>query len=125
MTVTQAVVAPQLHPIGTAPGAAGSGRAAGIAQIHALALWLAEHPEAPMPTYLTATYSVGPREEVDEQTRVAGIESAARAVGIELMEGEATVQGDLVLASTFDGNPLTMIYRVAAHKDHGSQARYV
>lgn len=100
-----------------------SGRAASIAAIHALAIWLSEHPEAPAPTYITATYSVGPRDEVDEATRVAGIESVAAAVGIDLIEnGAGTVQGDLELHYERD---LTMIYRIAAHKDAHSTARYL
>lgn len=100
-------------------------RAAGIAAIHALAHWLAEHPEAPIPTYLTATYNVNALDEADEPTRVAGIESVARAVGIRLHEGEHTVQGDLYLMSKYDGQPMTIIYRVAAHKDPAQTRRYL
>lgn len=103
-----------------------SGRAAGIAAIHALAVWLAEHPEAPVPTYVTMTYATDPRTEVDEATRVAGIRSVAAAAGIEhVIEGDRTVQGERHLMSTVDGDPLTAVYRVAAHKDPHSKRRYV
>lgn len=103
----------------------GAGRAQKIAAIHALADWFVRHPEAPLPTYLTASHSVTPKDEVDEATRVAGVRSVAQGMALHEFEGDRTVQGDIYLMDLYDGDPMTILYRVSAHKDENSTKRYL
>jgi hypothetical protein len=95
-----------------------------IAAIHALANWFTDNPTTPVPSVVTASYHVTEADELDEAIRVAGILSVAKVHDIEMTEGEYTVQGDLYL-QTKRANGITIIYRVAAHKDTRPVRRYV
>jgi hypothetical protein len=99
-------------------------REARIATIHALANWLTDNPSTPVPTSIVASYHVNDQDEPDEPTRVAGVLDVSKVHGIEMTEGEHTVQGDLYLFNS-RANGITIIYRVAAHKDTRPVRRYV
>lgn len=97
-------------------------RAHKIAALHAMADWFAQHPEAPMPAYVVASYHLAEDDEVDERTRVATIMSVAHRHGHDLIEGARTVQGDLGLDSPPD---MQITYRVAAMKDRQDERKYL
>lgn len=112
---------------GTWPDAAAvvaSVRASKIAAIHAFADWLAEHPEAAVPTSIVAEHHIGEKDEPDEYTRVMGALSIMQHVGIRPYEGDMTVQGDFDLC-TQEIHGLYVIYRVIAHKDSRPKKRYL
>lgn len=99
-------------------------RAGKIAAIHAFAAWLAEHPEAPIPTSIIAEHHITERDEADEYTRIMGALSVMQHVGIRPYEGDHTVQGDLDLC-TQEMHGLFVIYRVIGHKERQPRKRYI
>jgi hypothetical protein len=105
-------------------GALTDARADKIAYLHAFADWLAMHPDAPVPTMVIATYHVTAQDEVDEWTRVAGVMSIAQRLGVQMSEGVQTVQGDLDICTPAQ-HGLTVVYRLAAHKDDIPVQRYL
>lgn len=99
-------------------------RATQIAAIHGLGKWLADNPDVPMPTMVTAEYHVTRDMQDDEWTRVAGVLAVLHRVGASPYEGALTVQGDAELAIPAT-HGITIIYRAAAHKDPTPAQRYV
>jgi hypothetical protein len=82
-----------------------TGRAAKIAAIYAFAHWLIEHPDVPAPTRITASWWTHVAEEVDEPTRMAGLQAVADQLGERV-----------------SGNPTSVYlfsHRVASEDQHG------
>lgn len=60
------------------------GRAAKIAAIHMLANWFTEHPDAPMPITVLATYYVMPEDEPSDGVRMQDVEHVAACLDARL-----------------------------------------
>lgn len=95
------------------------GRAAQIAALYMFAHWLVAHPEVPMPTMITATYTVSFSDEPDQATRYAAVDQLAERLGCREYGreyGDNSPQFDLPIA-----NPrvhgLEIIYRGTTHSD--------
>jgi hypothetical protein len=99
------------------------GRAAVIAAIHALAEWLAEHPEVPSPQAIELTHTTYQEDEVDEPIRMAAVIDWARANDAKLFESPTAVHAALVImAAPMHGVRIT--YDRMAFKDTVSR-KYV
>ena len=83
--------------LATSPDAT-PGRAAVIAAVHAFADFLAEHPEMPAPTMISALRFIHPHDEADESTRVSAVTRWAKANDAKIGETSAAVTASLTIA---------------------------
>lgn len=96
-------------------------RARVIASIHALADYLAEHPEHPTPFEIMLTrYAV----DGDEPARVREVMDWAAAAGGRLFEGQNGVMGTVMLMDASHAG-VEILYRQHAVFDDATVKRYV
>jgi hypothetical protein len=96
--------------------AARPGRAAVIAAIHAMAEWLADHPEVPAPQSISLTHSTDQGVEVDEGIRMAAVIDWARANDAKLYESRDAVHAQLVIMTEIV-HGVRIVYDRMAFKD--------
>jgi hypothetical protein len=96
--------------------AARPGRAAVIAAIHAMAEWLADHPEVPAPQSISLTHSTDQGVEVDEGIRMAAVIDWARANDAKLYESTQAVHAQLVIMTEIV-HGVRIVYDRMAFKD--------
>jgi hypothetical protein len=101
-------------------------RATVIATIHALADWLAAHPEIPAPTQVTLKHTISADDEADEATRAAAAIAFATAHEIHPHEDDYHVWSMLSVADARQGAPVHVLYFHEARLDSSSRRpRYV
>jgi hypothetical protein len=101
----------------TRTGAAGQSRAVKIATIHALADWFAQHPEHPMPDRLICARDITFEDEADEATRMAALESWAKANDITVNDTTSTYQAwALLIIADRNLHGMTVSYMMNADK---------
>jgi hypothetical protein len=91
-------------------------RASKIAAIHALAYWLAENPDMPIPDGIEAYVYLGDDKEADEQTRMAAFASIAGKLGDPVSKSERMHQIKHPLFST-EHNGIAITYKVCGFRD--------
>lgn len=101
--MTEAPIAPIPH------------RATRVAALHALAAWIAEHPDIDTPDRVTAIRVLPEREYPTAEARCARVVAFARRHGLALREGPLWVWADVPIA-TYDTHGVSVEYALYASK---------